>query len=322
MIIDLCPKLSENLCETIGIHKLMIDDKVRMCAFEEAIRESVKGGDIVVDVGAGTGVLSLLSVRAGAKKVYAIERGPLIEVARQLAKANGLAKKIRFLKGDSRTVELPERGDVLISETIGHFGVDEGIVETLEDAAMRFLKASGVIIPRSIRLILALVSDLSAYSQALWTKVGPFNFEVANETSLRRPYIVVPETSSQLMSKPAELIRIEFPNCSVSEIRKTLLFKSHSRGAVHGLIGWFEARLSHSTTLSSNTDSNPTDSWKRVFFPFQRPLKVVAGTNIVVDFRLTLKPFFDVKWSVMKRMHTSQEKNLHNMTVPYEKPGA
>ena len=71
--------------DTFDFHHSMLAHEVRTSCFLRAIMETVKAGDVVVDIGAGTGVLSLFGVMAGASRVYSIEREPIIEVARKIA---------------------------------------------------------------------------------------------------------------------------------------------------------------------------------------------------------------------------------------------
>ena len=97
----------------------MIVDEVRMTAYVTALRAAVKPGSVVIDLGAGTGIFSLYACRFGAKKVYAIETNDAIDVARQIAAANGCADRIEFIQAVSTDVELPERADVIISDLRG-----------------------------------------------------------------------------------------------------------------------------------------------------------------------------------------------------------
>ena len=126
----------------------MLADEVRTSSFMQAILATVNAGDVVVDIGSGTGVLSLFAVRAGASRVYAIEREPVIDIAREIATHNEMLDSIVFIEGSSRDVEIPERADVLITETIGNIGFDEGIISWVADAKKRFLKPDAAILPR------------------------------------------------------------------------------------------------------------------------------------------------------------------------------
>ena len=133
-------------------HLSMLFDTVRLDAFRRAIDATVSPGDVVVDVGCGTGVLSFMACEAGARRVHAIEGAPILDVARELAVANGFDDRIEFVEGWSIDVDLPEPADVLISETIGSAGLDEGIVAWTADARQRLLKPGAPVIPAVLRL--------------------------------------------------------------------------------------------------------------------------------------------------------------------------
>src|SRR5664279_4869594 len=98
------------------VHRTMIRDQVRTEAFRRAIDSVVSPGDIVLDVGAGSGILSLFAARAGAARVYAVEQTSIAVLAQQLAAANGVAEIVQVIQGDILDVEPPERVDVLVSE--------------------------------------------------------------------------------------------------------------------------------------------------------------------------------------------------------------
>ena len=131
------------------VHRTMICDRVRTGAFRRAIDSVVRPGDIVLDVGAGSGILSVFAARAGAARVYAVERTSAAVLAQELAAANGVAEIVQVIHGDVIDVELPERVDVIVSEWLGGFGIDEGMLVPVIVARDRWLKPGGVMIPRS-----------------------------------------------------------------------------------------------------------------------------------------------------------------------------
>jgi len=141
------------------VHRTMICDRVRTEAFRRAIDSVVRPGDIVLDVGAGSGILSVFAARAGAARVYAVERTSAAVLAQELAAANGVAEIVRVIHGDVTDVELPERVDVIVSEWLGGFGIDEGMLVPVIVARDRWLKPGGVMIPRSVTAWAALVHD-------------------------------------------------------------------------------------------------------------------------------------------------------------------
>ena len=141
------------------VHRTMICDRVRTEAFRHAIDSVVRPGDIVLDVGAGSGILSVFAARAGAARVYAVERTSAAVLAQELAAANGVAEIVQVIHGDITDVEPPERVDVIVSEWLGGFGIDEGMLVPVIVARDRWLKPGGVMIPRLVMAWAALVHD-------------------------------------------------------------------------------------------------------------------------------------------------------------------
>ena len=143
----------------IEVHRTMICDRVRTEAFRRAIDAVVRPGDVVLDVGAGSGILSMFAARAGAARVYAVERTTVAVIAQELAAANRLEDVIHVIQGDMMDIELPERVDVIVSEWLGGFGIDEGMLPPVIAARERWLKPGGAMIPRAVTAWTALVHD-------------------------------------------------------------------------------------------------------------------------------------------------------------------
>lgn len=135
-----------------AVHISMLNDRVRTEAFLAAIRATVRPGDVVVDIGTGTGVLAVAAALAGARRVYAIEAGAMARVAREVVKSNGVADRVTVIEGWSHSVTLPERADVLVSETIANAAFEENIIGIVRDATDRLLKPEARIVPREVRL--------------------------------------------------------------------------------------------------------------------------------------------------------------------------
>ena len=111
----------------------------------------MKPGDVVVDVGAGSAILSMFAVQAGAVRVYGIERAPgAAALARRVVNDNGLADRVRIVEGSAESVRLPEPADVVVSEWLGVFGVDENMLPPVLVARDRWLKPGGEMIPGEV----------------------------------------------------------------------------------------------------------------------------------------------------------------------------
>lgn len=125
-------------------YQCLIDFK-RTTAFKAAITAVVKRGDVVVDAGAGSGILSFFAAQAGARKVYAVEVDPYL--ANALAKsvaANGFGQVIEVMNDDIHAVSLPRDSDVFICEMI-----DTGLMDEMQISAITTLRSRQVLSPRT-----------------------------------------------------------------------------------------------------------------------------------------------------------------------------
>ncbi len=135
-----------------SVHHRMLDDRTRTERFLQAIGQTVLPGDVVVDIGTGSGILAIAAARAGAARVYAVESTGIAELAEAMFRANGVDDRVTLVKGLSTEIELPERADVLVCELIGNDPLDERIQEVCRDAAKRLLKPGARMIPSRLWL--------------------------------------------------------------------------------------------------------------------------------------------------------------------------
>lgn len=134
-------------------HETLVADAIRMNAYRDGIRRNIKPGDVVVDLGTGTGILAMLAAQQGAKVVHAIDLSTIVTLAERLARANGFTN-IAFHNISSRRFGLDEPVDVILHEQIGEALVDEGMIEKTLDLKKRLLKKSGRILPGRFELFL------------------------------------------------------------------------------------------------------------------------------------------------------------------------
>ncbi|UCE84701.1 MAG: 50S ribosomal protein L11 methyltransferase, partial [Deltaproteobacteria bacterium] len=157
----------------------MIADAVRMDAYARALRDAVREDSVVLDVGTGTGIFALLACRFGARRVYAIEPGDAIEVAREVAAANGYAERIQFIQDRAEDVKLPERADVIVSDLRGALPFLGGHLQTIADVRERLLAPGGQLIPLRDEVWAAPVEAAALYdgNTAIWTE-NPWDLDM------------------------------------------------------------------------------------------------------------------------------------------------
>jgi len=142
----------------------MLEDTHRTGSYFDAImrnRDSFKD-KVVLDVGAGTCILSIFAAKAGAKQVFAVEATDMAVRSRKIVEAQGLSHIIQVVQGTIETATLPCMVDVIVSEWMGYFLLRESMLDSVLVARDRFLKPGGALFPSHATLFLAPVGPFKA----------------------------------------------------------------------------------------------------------------------------------------------------------------
>jgi SAM-dependent methyltransferase len=274
-------------------HRAMIRDRPRTEAFRRAIEAAVEPGDVVLDVGTGTGILSLLAARAGAARVYAVEQTSIARLAQELVAANGYGDTVEVIEGDIVDVELPEKVDVLVSEWLGGFGIDEGMLVPVLVARDRWLKAGGVMIPASVVAWTALVEDAYVRETLDFLRSGPYGLDLGDlvEKTVNEVFYSGPGrhlTEADLRSGGARLWTTDATRISLEEARSPheaeVALPVAGRGTANALGLWFSAELAAGTTLSIGPGDPPTH-WGMTTAPLRAPVELEPGSRVHVRVR-------------------------------------
>lgn len=273
-------------------HRGMLADDVRMCRYADAIAEVVRPDDVVLDIGTGSGILALLCWKKGARRVYAVEAGSIIEDAERLAKHNGAGESIQFVRGLSSLIDLPEKVDVIVSEILGTFGLQERVLEYVSDAKQRFLKPEGRLIPSRLELCLVPVQADEAWNDitATWRRdLYGVDFSPIREHATSRTY-VMDCSKHTLLARPARIAEWDFYEVSKAAdvFSFSATFTTENNGPLNGLVGFFTASLSEDNELTNSPEA-PLTSWYQMFFPLADPVGVRQGDTVIC--RLNLKPY-------------------------------
>ncbi len=274
----------------LSLHRWMLRDEVRNEAYRTAIVRAVKPGDAVLDMGAGTGILSIFAAQAGARKVYAVERTGIAAVARRMIERNGMSDRIEVIEGNLEDIDLPEKVDVLMSEWMGGLGVDENMLAPLVMARNRWLKPGGKILPERVTAVLAPVwmrvfdEDLSHWR----TRPHGVDMSVVADITAHEPLMTqMPIGPEDVLSTPQEMWSHDAYTCSLQEadssFQSRLSFVAERAGKISNLATWFHASFFESPPLITAPDA-PETHWGRFVFPLEKAVDVAKGTPIEVEF--------------------------------------
>ncbi|KAL0254492.1 Ribosomal protein arginine N-methyltransferase rmt3 [Diplodia seriata] len=251
------------------IHETMLKDTIRTDAYRDFVYDNkhIFAGKTVLDVGCGTGILSMFCAKAGAAHVIAVDNSEMIEKAVVNCHANGFSTdKITCLRGKIEEVTLPvDKVDIIISEWMGYCLLFEAMFDSVMWARDRYLKPDGLMVPSHCTLHMAPFSDddFIADSIDFWHDVYGFDMSAMMEKirddvrvrSLKTDKLIAP--SSQFLQLPLHTItteELEFVKSFSVEVDK-------DASALDGWCIWFDTFFLPSRDAVLPADAR-AETWK------------------------------------------------------------
>jgi type I protein arginine methyltransferase len=232
----------------------MVRDSRRIDAYRSALSAVISPSTTVLDLGSGVGTFSIIASKLGAARVYSVEAADVITVAEQLARANGVADRITFIRGRSTEIELPERVDVIVSDLNNALPLYDEHLPTIVDARARFLKPGGTLIPRSSRLFCAPVSNAALYARIVepWRSVRDVDLAVAERMVLQGAH-AMPVAPEDLAGEPRVWGELDYATLTSPNVTGSAEWTIGK--TVHGIALWFESTMHGEVRLSSGPRS-------------------------------------------------------------------
>ena len=284
---------THEVARLLEFHGRMLADAARVDAFRRALAAVIEPGAVVVDVGAGTGLLSVLACRAGARRVYAIEQGPIFGFAREIIRASGFGDRIVLVRGLSTEISLPEPADVLVTETIGVAGFDEGILGSVLDARRRLLRPyapPAAVLPRRIRLWAVPVTAPALHEQFVgrWRE-GLAGIDASPLRAWAAEHLhIVAANPATFAAPPVEIVDVDLAMAQQVPVAGQGTFTVAGQALVHGFVLWFDAELAEGIGICNapaGIRSGPAgSSWRQAFVAVLEPIAV--GTGACLHLRL------------------------------------
>lgn len=266
----------------------MLKDKNRTETYRRSIENNKEDfkDKIVLDIGAGTGILSMFAARAGAKHVYAVENAEIALFAREIVSRNGLSDKITILKGKMEEVVLPvEKVDIIVSEWMGYFLLYESMLDCVLWARDKYLVEGGKILPDKCQIYFAGIedSDYKASKIDFWKNVYGFNMDCLGAAAMKEP-IVDSVNAEPIISDTCKVLELDLCKMNPDDVEFSneycITFEENE--TCHALLAWFDcefSRLTRPKTLSTSPHAGYTH-WKQVVFYLKEDIRMERGDKL------------------------------------------
>ncbi|KAL4078309.1 S-adenosyl-L-methionine-dependent methyltransferase [Scleroderma yunnanense] len=272
-----------------GIHEEMLKDNVRTGSYRAAILNNshLFKGKTVLDVGCGTGILSMFAAKAGASLVVGVDMSNIIDQAQKIIEANGFKDTIVLVKGKLEEVQLPiAQFDIIISEWMGYFLLYESMLDTVLDARDRYLKPGGLIFPDNARLYIAAIEDQDYKEEKInfWDNVYGFDYSCIKDIALREPLVDTVELKA-VVTDPCVIKHINLLTVKKEDLAFTAPFAltATRNDYIHAFLAWFDIffECTHKKIQFSTGPHAPYTHWKQTVFYTPSTITINEGQKLV-----------------------------------------
>lgn len=277
----------------------MLKDKIRTQSYKDFIEGNpeIFKDKIVLDVGCGTGILSMFSVIAGCSHVFAIDNSEIIQKAKEIAKENQMDKKITFIKSKAEQIEIlndfVDKADIIISEWMGYCLLFETMLPSVLFVRDRWLSKGGRVYPDIISLhMLGMSAPLYIESRVNFWKNNVYGFKMQSIANL-----VLVEPDINYMEKYETItdsyIFFEFDCNTVKpeQLDFTSSFTLHSshEGTMDVFVIYFDVNFSNANkpVSFSTGPRSPETHWRQTVLILNEPLNLKSGD--IVTGKIELK---------------------------------
>lgn len=312
----------------IEYHRTLIADQVRNAAFRAALAAVIRPGEsIVADIGAGTGLLGLMAARLGAREVILYETAEVAGVAAEILRRNHV-RNCHVMPCHSTETRDPRRVDVVVTETLGNYPLEEDIVETLNDARARFLKPHGTIIPSRLEQYVApVVTDRIHRELSAWDDLGPaldlaLDLSSAKTLSFNNVYVRVVAAGDLLDGGASAKVwdALDFTVRNRTSRQGEASWQLARPAKIHGFATWWRAELAPGVMLSTAPDA-PRTHWEQLYFPLARPIQVSARETVTIALRSrsSRKSGTHLAWTATRAASSGRqvERQAHDLDKGY-----
>ncbi|CAK1584609.1 unnamed protein product [Parnassius mnemosyne] len=286
--------------EDLEIHRLMLEDASRTEMYRKVIYDNRKyfNNKVIMDVGCGTGILSLFCAQAGAKKVYAVEASNIANIAKEIVKENNFVDIIEVIHSKVEDVVLPNntKVDAIVSEWMGFYLLHEGMLDSVLAARDKFLKKDGEMFPESAAIYVAPCSVPSLYQK--WNNFNGISMSTFAKYlrmgKNNKPEIMQVQ-SEDLLGPDVSICWINLKEDKISDLDSFSIKQVtgvSKNGKYQGLCLWFDCHFpvickDDTQVILSTSPRSPVTHWKQTVILLPEEQEVEEGEPLAFQLDMT-----------------------------------
>lgn len=265
----------------------MLKDTSRTLAYRSAMfkNKHLFKDKVVLDVGCGTGILSMFAVKAGAKHVYSVDMSNIIEKAKEIVTLNGFEDKITLLQGKLEDIHLPvDSVDIIVSEWMGYFLLYESMLDTVLYARDKYLVKGGLILPDKCSMTIAGIEDGEYKDEKIhyWEDVYGFDYSPFIKVAMSEPMVDTVQNLA-LVTSAHKFFEFDINTVTKEELTFNSKFslKALDNELCHAYVVWFDCDFpgDEKVTLPTGPMAHYTH-WKQTVFYMDQVLDLKKGDTI------------------------------------------
>jgi len=270
-----------------SIHYEMLSDQTRTSSYRSALinNPSRLSNSLVLDIGCGTGILSMFAAQGGAKHVVGVDCSEILYQAMDIVRENSMEGKVTLVKGRLEETKLPyDKFDIIVSEWMGYFLLFEGMLDSVLAARDKYLAPGGMVLPNRCSIHLAAVSDVERYDSLVgfWSDVYGFKMSCMRTPIMEEASVEV-VSGEKIISNSVTVLDLDINKCSVADTEFTsdFVFEINQDCELTAVLGYFDTffELDHPVMFSTGPHSKPTH-WKQTVFYLTEKVAVVKGQSV------------------------------------------
>ncbi|XP_021379904.1 protein arginine N-methyltransferase 3-like isoform X2 [Mizuhopecten yessoensis] len=269
-----------------SIHEEMLKDKVRTESYRDFMYQNTDlfKDKVVLDVGCGTGILSMFAARSGARQVISVDQSDVVYQAMDIIRENSLEDRVTVIKGRIEDVDLPvDKVDIIISEWMGYFLLFESMLDSVLYARDKYLAPGGVVHPDKCNISLVASGDPDLHSKhvTFWDNVYGYKMTCMKSEVVKEASVEVVK-SEKIITDAVVVKEIDVCTCRLEDLQfhKHFSLTVKEDGQIYAIVSYFDMFFDKGCSSKVTFSTGPAHTsthWRQTVFLIEHPITVTKG---------------------------------------------